>query len=95
MQYEYYTPRWNFFWAYGYSQKHRLVKHDWILTIHFSIKIPSLCGVWNDILIEDDILKVISFNGGVSGATTFIVDAEALFGKRYLDKINLKIKTGA
>ena len=30
----------------------------------------------NYILIEDNILKAISFNGGISGTTTFIVDAE-------------------
>ena len=49
----------------------------------------------NDILIEDDILKAISFNGGISVTTAVLVDAAALFGKRALNKINSKIKTGA
>ena len=49
----------------------------------------------NDILIEDDILKAISFNIGISGTTAVIVDLVALFGKRALDKINFKIKTGS
>ena len=49
----------------------------------------------NDILIGDDIVKAISFNGGISGTTNVIVDTAALFGKRYLKKINFKIKTGA
>ena len=48
----------------------------------------------NDILIEYDIVKAISFNCGISGTTDVLVDAAALFGKRYLNKINFKIKTG-
>ena len=46
----------------------------------------------NDIIIEDDIVKDISFN---SGTNAVIVDAAALLGKRVLKKINFKIKTGA
>ena len=38
----------------------------------------------NDILIEDDIVRAVSFNGGVSGKTAVIVDAENLFDKRVL-----------
>ena len=51
----------NWFWADGYSQKHRLGKSDWILTIHFSNKNRSYVEDDNDILIEDDIVKDISF----------------------------------
>ena len=47
----------------------------------------------NDILIEDDIVKAISFNGGVSGITAVLFDEANLFGKRYLNKINFKIRT--
>ena len=49
----------------------------------------------SDKIIEDDIVKAISFNRGISGTTSFLVDAAAIFGKRALNKINLKIKTGA
>ena len=41
---------------------------------------------YNDILIEDDIVKAISFNGGISGTTDVLVDAANLFGKRALKK---------
>ena len=40
----------------------------------------------NDILIKDDIVKDMIFNGGISGTTTVIVDAENLFGKISLTK---------
>ena len=40
----------------------------------------------NDIIIEDDILKTISFNGGISGTTDVLVGVENLFGKRVLKK---------
>ena len=49
----------------------------------------------NDILIEYDIVKSISFNGGIFGNAAVLVDAAALFGKRALKKINSKIKNGA
>ena len=49
----------------------------------------------NDILIEDYIVKAIIFNGGISGTTAVLVGAAALFGKRALQKINLKINTEA
>ena len=49
----------------------------------------------NDILIEDDIVKVISFNGCIYSTTAVLVDASDIFGNRSLDKINFKIKTGA
>ena len=42
----------------------------------------------NDILIEDDIVKAISFNGGISGTTSVLVDYIDLFGKRSLKKKN-------
>ena len=44
----------------------------------------------NKILIEDDIVKDISFNRGIYGTTAVIVDAENLFGKRYLKEKNPK-----
>ena len=47
----------------------------------------------NEILIEDDIANAIIFNGGISGTTAVLVDAENIFGKRALKKINFKIKT--
>ena len=49
----------------------------------------------NDILIEDDIVKVISFNGCIYSTTDVLVDEAALFVKIPLKKINFKIKTGA
>ena len=49
----------------------------------------------NDILIEYDILKTISFNGGIYGTTYIIVDAENLFVNISLNKNSLKIRTGA
>ena len=42
----------------------------------------------NDILIEDDIVKAISFNGGISVITDVLVDASNIFGKRVLQKKN-------
>ena len=47
----------------------------------------------NDILVEDDIVKAISFNGTISGTTAFFYQAN-LFGKRTLKKTNFKIRTG-
>ena len=49
----------------------------------------------NDILIKDDILKAISFNGGISGTKDVLVDESNFFGKRDPKKINFKFKTGA
>ena len=49
----------------------------------------------NNIIIEYDMVKGISFNGGISGTSNFIVNAAALFSKIALNKINFKIKTGA
>ena len=49
----------------------------------------------NDILIEYDIVKAISCNCGIFGTTDVLVNEAALFGKRPLNKINFKIKTGA
>ena len=40
----------------------------------------------NDILIEDDIVKAISFNGGISGNVDVLVDAANIFVKRDLKK---------
>ena len=44
----------------------------------------------NEIIIEDDIVKAISFNGGISGTTDVLVDAENLFGKRARKKEKFK-----
>ena len=49
----------------------------------------------NDLLIEDDFVKAIIFNGGIYGTTGVIVDVENLFGKRDSDINNLTIITGA
>ena len=40
----------------------------------------------NDILIENYIMKTISFNGGMSGTTAVLVDATNIFGKIDLKK---------
>ena len=49
----------------------------------------------NDILNEDDIVRSIGFNVGISGTTAVLVDAEIIFGKRDLKKTSFKIRTGA
>ena len=49
----------------------------------------------NDITIEDDIVKYISFNVGISGTTAVIVDAATFFGNISSKKINFTINTGA
>ena len=49
----------------------------------------------NGILIEDDIVKDISFNRGVYGTTSVIVDVVNIFGKRALKKNKFKIRTRA
>ena len=45
---------------------------------------------YNDILIENYILKAIMFNRGISGTTDVIVIAENIFGKIALNKTNSK-----
>ena len=47
----------------------------------------------NDIMIEYDIVKAISFNGGISGTTSVLVYEADLSGKISLKKINFKIST--
>ena len=47
------------------------------------------------ILIEYNIVKAVSFNGGISGTTTILVDAKNNFVKRALERINFKIITVA
>ena len=71
----------NWFLEDGYEHNQILEKHNWILTIHFSFEIDAYVEDENVKIIEDDILKAISFNGGISGTTAVLVDAEALFGK--------------
>ena len=60
------------FWEDGYLQKYIQGKQYWILTIHSSIKIQAYVEDDNDILIEDDIMKAISFNGGISVTTAIL-----------------------
>ena len=50
---------------------------------------------YNEILIEDGIVRAIIFHGGISGTTVVLVDTENLFGKRALRKNKFKIRTGA
>ena len=70
------------FWADGYSQKHRQEKHDWLLTIHFSIKFQAYVEDDNDLPIENNIVKDTSFNGGIYGTSDVFVDAGTIFGER-------------
>ena len=49
----------------------------------------------NDILVEDDIMKAISFNGGISGTTAVLFDAVDIFGEIALNLKNFKIRTGS
>ena len=44
----------------------------------------------NDIIIEDDIVKAISFNVGIYGTTSILVDVANIFGKRALKKKQIK-----
>ena len=65
---------------------------------HYSfinIKFQSYTEDNNDIIIEEDTVKAISFNGGISVTTSILVDVGNIFGKRSLKKINFKIRTGA
>ena len=49
----------------------------------------------NETLTEDDIVKAISFNGGIYCTTAVIVDAVNILGNRALKKKKFKIRTGA
>ena len=49
----------------------------------------------NEILSEYDIMKTISFNGGISGSTAVLVDTANIFNKQSLKKNRFKIRTGA
>ena len=49
----------------------------------------------NDILIEYDIMKAISFNEGISVTTDALVDVANIFGEIFLKKINIKIRSVA
>ena len=63
------------------------------LDSHYSFpnkKIQAYVEDDNDILIEDDIMKALSFNGGIYGTADVIVDEAALFGKKYLNKLTSK-----
>ena len=48
---------------------------------------------YNDILIEDDVVKFISFNGGIYGTNAVIVDAAIIFVNIAFK--NIIIRTGA
>ena len=48
----------------------------------------------NEIIIEYDIMKAISFNEGIYGTTAVLVDAKNIIGKRSLKKNRFKIRTG-
>ena len=67
----------------------------WKSTIKYSLfisqlKIQAYVENDNDKLIEDDIVKAISFNDGISVTTDLLVDADAFFGKGSWKKINFK-----
>ena len=67
------------------------------LETHYSFlnkKIQAYVENDNEILIEDDIVKGISFNGGIYGTTAVIVNADNLFGKISLKKDKSQIRTG-
>ena len=49
----------------------------------------------NEILIGDDIVKTIIFNGGIYDTNNVLVDAANIFGKIALKKNISKIRTGA
>ena len=65
-------------------------KHNWILTIHFSIKFQAYVEDDNDIIIEDDIVKAMSFYGRIYGTTAVLIDVVDLFGKGSLRGGNSK-----
>ena len=57
--------------------------------MHYSFlnkKIQAYVEDDNDILIENYIMKTISFNGGTSVTTAVLVDATNIFGKIDLKK---------
>ena len=58
-------------------------------------KIQAYVEDEHEILIVDDIMRAISFNGGIYGTTAVLVDAENIFGKRALNKNKPKIITRA
>ena len=80
-------------WIFTEAQtgKTRLDTHYSFLNKHFQAYVEDD----NDILIEDDIVRAISFNGSFYGTTAVILDTENIFGKRSLKKKKSKIRTGA
>ena len=46
----------------------------------------------NDILVEDDIVKAVSFNWVIYGTTDVLVDKENLFFNRALKKTSSKLE---
>ena len=61
----------------------------------YQYKFQSYVEDDNSILVENDIMKAISFNGGISVTTYILIYETNVFGKRASKKINPKIKTGA
>ena len=85
----------NLFYADGYSLKNRHEKHDWILTIHFSIKIEAYVKNDNDIIIEDNIVQdLILMEVFLVPLILFLMQRISL-ERGPLKKINFKTRTGA
>ena len=62
------------------------------MDIHYSFldnKFQAYLEDENDILIEDGIVKSISFNVGIPGANNVLDDAASIFGKRDFKKIKI------
>ena len=53
----------------------------------YQLKFQAYVEDDNDIFIEDDIVKAVSFNGGIYGNTAVPVDAENISGKKASKKI--------
>ena len=65
---------------------------------HFSylnVQFKSYIEGDNDILIEDDIVKAMKFNGGIAGTTVVLVDATSLGNKKAINKKLNVFKTGS
>ena len=63
-----------------------------LLLIH-QLKLQAYVADENYILVEDDTVKTISFNGVISGTADVLVDAENLFVNISLTKTNFHIRT--
>ena len=68
-----------------------------LLDTHYSFinnKFQAYVEYKNDILIKDDIVMAVRFNGGIYGTTAIRVDSASIFGNRAFKTIKFKIKTG-